>query len=263
VDIAPDTFIAGEESAVVSAISGDRPVPRDKAVRVLERGVAGRPTLVQNVETLANVALIARYGAAWFRDAGTPDEPGTFLASLSGGVRRPGVYEMPYGIHVGELLEAAGGPSEPLQALLVGGYHGAWVPARPEIAISRAGLAPYDAAPGAGVVMALPARQCGLAASARIVEYLAGERANQCGPCVNGLPSLAGTLTALSHGRSYPSVVAEFERLSRLVVGRGACRHPDGTVRFLRSSLRTFATEVNAHLAGWCTAGDAANGRSA
>jgi NADH:ubiquinone oxidoreductase subunit F (NADH-binding) len=254
VHVAPDAFVAGEESAVVSAVGGGPAIPQDKAVRVIERGVRGRPTLVQNVETLAHLALIVRYGADWFRRAGTADEPGTFLATLTGPVRTPGVYELPYGVRVGDVIAAAGGATEPLQALLVGGYHGAWVPARPDVEISRAGLAPYDASPGAGIVVPLAARSCGLVATAHVVTYLAGQRAGQCGPCVNGLPRLADTFTALAHCRSYPDLVSQVDRLSRLVVGRGACKHPDGTVRLIRSSLRTFAPEVSAHLAGWCTA---------
>jgi NADH:ubiquinone oxidoreductase subunit F (NADH-binding) len=257
VHIAPSTFVAGEESAVVSAIGGGRPLPQDSWVRVSERGVHGRPTLVQNVETLAHIALIIRYGAAWFRSVGTHDEPGTFLATVSRPIHSSGVYELPYGVRVGDLLAAAGGATEPLQALLVGGYHGGWVPAEPDIAISRAGLASYDVSPGAGVVVPLPARTCGLVASARVVGYLSGQSARRCGPCMNGLPRLADTFSALAQSRSYPNLVAEVGRLSRLVIGRGACKHPDGTVRFIRSSLRTFAPEVGVHLAGSCTAPDA------
>jgi NADH:ubiquinone oxidoreductase subunit F (NADH-binding) len=254
IDVAPDAFVAGEESAVVSAVGGGPAIPQDKSVRVIERGLRGRPTLVQNVETLAHLAMIVRYGADWFRRAGTADEPGTFLATLTGPVRTPGVYEFPYGIRVGDAMTAAGGATEPLQALLVGGYHGAWVPARPDVEISRAGLAAFDASPGAGIMLPLAARSCGLVATAHVVTYLAGQRAGQCGPCVNGLPRIADTFTALAQCRSYPDLVSQVDRLSRLVVGRGACKHPDGTVRLIRSSLRMFAPEVSAHLAGWCTA---------
>jgi NADH:ubiquinone oxidoreductase subunit F (NADH-binding) len=257
VHIAPDTFIAGEESAVIAAIAGGRAIPTDKAVRVTEHGLHGRPTLVQNVETLAHAAMIARYGPAWFRSRGTATEPGTFLATLSGPINRPGVYEIPYGTRLGDLLHAAGGARTALQALLIGGYHGAWIPPDPTIELSRDGLARYQATPGAGVIMAIPVGDCGLVTSARLITYLAGESAGQCGPCVNGLPRIADTFTALASLRPAPHLRTDIERLSRLVTGRGACKHPDGTARLVRSSLHAFAGEVSAHLAGWCTAATA------
>jgi NADH:ubiquinone oxidoreductase subunit F (NADH-binding) len=252
--VAPDTFIAGEESAVVAAIEGAPALPRDKRRLVVEAGVRGAPTLVQNVETLAHIALIARHGAHWFRSQGTSDEPGTFLATVGGAVGAGGVYEAPYGVTLAGLIAAAGGVTAPLQAVLVGGYHGAWVPADRDLPISRAALRPYGASPGAGVVIALPAGACGLLESARIASYLAGENAGQCGPCVNGLPRLADTLARLAHGVRDPRLPAEVARLSTLVSGRGACHHPDGTARFIRSSLHAFAAEVDLHLAGSCRA---------
>jgi NADH:ubiquinone oxidoreductase subunit F (NADH-binding) len=254
--VAADTFVAGEESAVVAAVSGGRAVPRDKTRRVVEAGVGGAPTLVQNVETLAQLALIARYGPAWFRAQGTAAEPGTFLATVSGSVGAPGVYELPYGAPLGELVTAAGGPTAVVRAVLVGGYHGAWVPANPDLPLSRAGLAPFGATPGAGVVIVLPSTACGLVATARAATYLAGQTAGQCGPCVNGLPRLADTLAALAHRRPYhgADLPTEVQRLAALVTGRGACRHPDGTVRLIRSALSLFATDVTAHLSGHCLA---------
>jgi NADH:ubiquinone oxidoreductase subunit F (NADH-binding) len=254
VTVAPDAFIAGEESAVVAAVSGRPAVPADKLRRITDAGVGGAPTLVQNVETLAHLALIARHGPAWFRSAGTDDEPGTFLATVGGAVQAPGVIEAGYGVRLGDLVDAAGGPSAPLQAVLLGGYHGGWVPARPELEVSRAALLPYGASPGAGIVLALPAYACGLAETARIAGYLAREVAGQCGPCVNGLPRLAHTLGDLAHHRARPGLPAEVERLAALVTGRGACRHPDGTARMIRSALRTFEADVAAHLAGRCLA---------
>ena len=243
---APNWFVAGEESAVVAGVEGKRPVPKDKLRRVVESGVHGRPTLVQNVETLAHVARIARWGPAWFRSRGSADEPGTFLATVSGAVTVPGVFEVAHGVPVGAVVAGAGGASEPLQAVLVGGYHGAWLPATAlDAPLSRAGLAPFGASPGAGVLVALPASRCGLRESARIASYLAGQSAGQCGPCRNGLPRLAGALSG--------TAVTEVHRLTALVEGRGACRHPDGTVRFVRSSLHTFAAEVALHRAGRCS----------
>ncbi|SNY56915.1 NADH-ubiquinone oxidoreductase-F iron-sulfur binding region domain-containing protein [Paractinoplanes atraurantiacus] len=246
---APDAFVSGEESAVASAVAGRGAVPADKLTRLPDTG-----TLVQNVETLAHLAMIARYGAGWFRAAGTYDEPGTFLATVSGAVAAPGVLEAGYGVTLGSLIAAAGGPAGALSAVLVGGYHGAWVPADPELPISRAALAPFGASPGAGVVMALPSGACGLTENARIAGCLAGQSAGQCGPCVNGLPRLAATLADLAAFRSRPGLPAEVDRLTRLVTGRGACRHPDGTARLIASAMRAFSADVAAHLSGRCLA---------
>lgn len=259
---APKGFVSGEESSAVSAIEGGAALPRTKRRLITERGVDGRPTLVQNVETLAHLALIARHGVAWFRSAGTEAEPGTFLATLGGAVVRPGVVEAGYGIGLGELLQLAGGPAEPLGAVLVGGYHGVWVPASAlaSTAMSRAGLAPLGGSPGAGIVWALPGRQCPLEATASIAAYLAGQSARQCGPCVFGLPSMAEQLTRLAdpdQARGWADLPGRVGALAGVVTGRGACRHPDGTARLVRSALTVFADDVDAHLRGHCLTGGA------
>jgi NADH:ubiquinone oxidoreductase subunit F (NADH-binding) len=259
---APETFISGEESAVASRLSGGLAVPRDKARMVVTAGVRGRPTLVHNVETLAHLALAARRGPDWFREAGTADEPGTFLSTISGAVADPGVYEFEYGVALEDVLAAAGGSSTRLQAVLVGGYHGTWVPLSAQspalgAPVSRAGLRPFGAAPGAGVIAALPGATCGLAQTSRIVSYLADQSAGQCGPCLNGLPRLAEVFRLLvsTPGRPAPeAALAEVRRLGGLVEGRGACHHPDGTVRLVRSALETFSQDVLAHRAGSCIA---------
>jgi NADH:ubiquinone oxidoreductase subunit F (NADH-binding) len=256
---APDAFISGEETAAVSRLSGGPALPRDKARMVVTSGVRGRPTLVHNVETLAQLALAARRGPAWFREVGTADEPGSFLSTISGAVARPGVYELGYGVPLGDLLAAAGGPSAPLQAVLIGGYHGAWVPwpDAAQVPVSRAGLRPFGASPGAGVIAALPARQCGLVQTSRIVTYLAAQSAGQCGPCLNGLPRLAEQFDLLVGVPGRPaaaSALQEVRRMAGLVEGRGACHHPDGTVRLVRSALETFASDIGAHRRGGCVA---------
>lgn len=252
---APDTFISGQESSVVAAIEGRAAVPAMAPPAVFESGVRGRPTLVQNVETLAHLALIARHGAAWFRTAGTRGEPGTRLVTLSGAVQRPGVYEVPAGSSLGAILRLADGPSSPIQAVLVGGYHGGWVPASvaADVRLTMSDLAPYDAAPGAGVLIALPSSRCGLQAGADIADYLAGQNAGQCGPCRNGLPTVANHLRALAYRRGSLELAGELLRVCGLVEGRGACHHPDGTTRLVRSTLRTFHDELDLHLRGRCS----------
>ena len=125
---AADGFVAGEASAVVNWLSGGAPVPTQVPPRLAQRGLHGRPTLVQNAETLAHLALIARHGARWFRELGTAAEPGSMLITVIGAVREPGVREIEIGIPVSAVLAAAGGPDRPLRALLIGGYFGTWVP---------------------------------------------------------------------------------------------------------------------------------------
>jgi NADH:ubiquinone oxidoreductase subunit F (NADH-binding) len=252
----PEGFVTGQETAVVAAAEGGPAKPVMLSQPLVARGVSGRPALVLNVETLAHIALIARYGPAWFRSRGVPEDPGTRLVTISGAVQWPGVWEARGGSTLGELVAAAGGATEPVQAVLVGGYHGGWVPWRQDTAdlpLTREGLREFTLGPGAGVVVALPARSCGLRAAAGVAAYLAGESAGQCGPCRNGLPAIAGQLDMLARGRATRRTVDELHRLGDMVDGRGACRHPDGTARFVRSTLRTFAREVEHHLAGGCT----------
>ena len=252
---APNAFISGEETAVVSHLSGGAALPRFKSPRVTERGVRGRPTLVSNVETLALLALIARRGAGWFGAAGTANEPGTMLLTVGGTVRAPGVVEAAHGTPLADVLALAGGTSGHLQAVLLGGYHGTWLTAE-EVAsakLSRSGLAPLGASPGAGVMVAVDHGTCGLVEMSRVMSYLAEESAGQCGPCLNGLPRIATQLKSVAFTGGNQQAVDEMRRLSGLVVGRGACHHPDGSMRFLGSGLRVFAAEVEQHLAGRCS----------
>ena len=234
----PGGFVASEESALVNFLNGGPAVPVYVPPRPFERGVGGQPTLVNNVETLAHVALIARYGPEWFGAVGTVEAPGSALVTIGGAVRRPGVYEIALGRPAGELIELAGGPAEPLQAILAGGYFGGWLPlpAAAAVPVSPPGLRSAGASFGAGVLIALPAACCGLAETARVLRYLAGQSAGQCGPCTFGLPAIADALLPL-------------------VDKRGACHFPDGAVALVASALRVFADDLQRHLSrGPCPA---------
>jgi NADH:ubiquinone oxidoreductase subunit F (NADH-binding) len=252
----PNRYVASEETALIRLLDGGPALPQFTPPRPFERGVGGRPTLVNNVETFAHLALIARHGADWFRAAGTPEAPGTALITLGGAVAEPGVYEVPLGLSGADLLAVAGGPVGGLQAVLAGGYFGAWLPADRfrRTRITGPDLARAGAAMGAGIFLALPADRCGLAETARVARYLAEQSANQCGPCLNGLPALAAgleTLAAGADGRA-PGYIRQ---LSPYVTGRGTCRLPDGAVRLIASALDVFAGDVAAHAEGRPCAG--------
>jgi NADH:ubiquinone oxidoreductase subunit F (NADH-binding) len=252
-------FVAGQESALVNLVGGRPGVPSDPRVPVFRRGVDGRPTLVLNAETLAQLALIARNGAGWFRALGTPSDPGTFLATISATspetLAHPGVLEVPRGTPLRSVLSTAGADSDRVAGVLVGGYHGAWVPPDADVLLTVDDLARFGASPGAGVVHVLDRDTCPLAHSASIARYLAGQSARQCGPCVNGLPRLAAALEQLASPGAALAAVPEIERLRGLVDGRGACAHPDGTARFVASTMQVFAAHVQQHLEGACDAG--------
>ncbi len=245
----PSRYVVGQETALVRWIDAGDARP-EFGRRPYERGVGGRPTLVDNVETLAHVGLIARFGADWFRALGTEDEPGSMLVTMAGGVRRPGVYEVPVGYPLANLLHHV--ETEPVQAVLVGGYYGAWIGAD-EVArgrLSSAGLAALGAAPGPGVIVAVPADACALAEVTSVAAWYAAHSAGQCGPCRFGLADIAGALRRLADGD--PTGEAAARRWTGMVKGRGACRFPDGAAHFVESALDVLHIEVTDHLRGRC-----------
>jgi NADH:ubiquinone oxidoreductase subunit F (NADH-binding) len=245
----PGRYVSSEQSSIVQYLSGGPAKPTFSPPRPHERGVKGRPTLVNNVETLAHLALIARYGDGWFRSIGPPAEPGSALVTVGGAVNRPGVYEIEMGTPVGHVVMLAGGPSERLQAVLAGGYFGAWLPtdlAWP-VPMTHPDLRAVGGAMGAGMVIALPVTSCALAETARVVSYLAEESAAQCGPCMFGLPALADTLIELAYQGGWGRAVKAIATLLPLIEQRGACRHPDGVTQLVRSALTTFAADARWH----------------
>ncbi|MGB6457130.1 MAG: NADH-ubiquinone oxidoreductase-F iron-sulfur binding region domain-containing protein, partial [Streptosporangiaceae bacterium] len=244
----PESYVASEETALVHWLNGGEAKPTVTPPRPFERGVGKRPTLVDNVETLAHVALIARYGARWFRQAGAAGAAGSMLTTVTGAVARPGVYEIEAGAPIGDVLTMAGAHDD-AEALLVGGYFGSWhdVDAVAGLPFSRAGLRPAGGAPGAGVLFVLPAAECGLFEAARILTYLASQSAQQCGPCMFGLPAIAGDLGQLADGRPDGDPLGRLHRRLGQISGRGACHHPDGAVRMAESALTTFAADAHAH----------------
>jgi NADH:ubiquinone oxidoreductase subunit F (NADH-binding) len=260
VEAAP-RFIAGQETAVVHRIEGGLALPRYAPRRVTERGIGRAPTLVQNVETLAHLALIARYGADWFRAAGTPDEPGTLLATVHRPNVSPKVIETAAGVSLRELLRldavpAVAGSGPAARAVLVGGYHGTWLPAdrAAELPLTNAALRGEGASIGAGVLAVLPADSCGLRETARVVAYLAAESAGQCGPCLNGLPRIANALRIIAGLGVHSRERADVSRWAGQIERRGACHHPDGSMRLVRSALTVFEEELWRHEQGMCVA---------
>ncbi len=258
----PGGYIAGEESALINYLNGGASKPSFVPPRPFESGVAGQPTLVLNIETLASLALISRYGESWNRSVGTADDPGSILVTMAGAVSSPGVYEIAAGTPISKVLKAAGGPTKELQAFLIGGYGGTWRSTEfaLRLSVGHTALAAVGTNLGPGVIVALPSTACGVIEMGRISRFLADQSAGQCGPCLHGLRAIADVLEKIAGCRANPGAHTRIEQWGAEVVGRGACHHPDGAVRFISSGLAVFADEIECHeRQGRCSVELAAN----
>ncbi|MET9960704.1 NADH-ubiquinone oxidoreductase-F iron-sulfur binding region domain-containing protein [Streptomyces sp. NPDC006326] len=241
----PERFVTGEGTALVRGLEGGPALPSGQKVRTSERGLGGVPTLLSNTETYAQLAVAARMGAPEYRMAGLPTEPGTILLTVGGST----VVEVPAGTSLAYVLDLCG--AGPGQGVLVGGYHGRWLApaAARTVLLSRQSLASADAVLGAGAVLPLPEDTCPAGEIARVTRWMADESAGQCGPCVRGLPSLAGVVEDLVGGGGRAALEAVEARM-RSVRRRGACSHPDGTASFVASALAVFPEELRDHALG-------------
>ncbi|MEU3505535.1 NADH-ubiquinone oxidoreductase-F iron-sulfur binding region domain-containing protein, partial [Streptomyces hundungensis] len=246
----PERMVSGEASAVIRAVDGGPALPPGRRERAADSGVGGAPTLLSNAETFAQLAVAARLGPQRFCNTGEPTEPGTVLLTLSGAVARPMVVEVPTGVPLRYVLQLAGAPSLP-QGVLTGGYHGSWLNsvAAHDAAVSRASLSALGGALGAGAILPIGPGTCALGEALRVANWLAAETAGQCGPCRLGLPAAAGGLADVLNGGG-PAALEALREVTRAVKGRGACKHPDGSARFLASTLASFTDDLAAHVLG-------------
>jgi NADH:ubiquinone oxidoreductase subunit F (NADH-binding) len=256
----PDNYVSGEASAIAALLEGGEARPHFSAVPMAHVGPSGRPTVVNNAETMAQVMLAIHRSWSIDRAADPPSQgrvpngssPASRLFTLIGAVETPGrVVELTGAASIGELLAHAGVTAPP-SAVLMGGYAGTWIDGYRAwtTLLDRDSLRGVGSTLGCGLVGVLPAGRCGLVETAGLVGYLAGETAGQCGPCVHGLPRLASACAALAAGRMRPRGLRKLVSLAEVVDGGGACSHPDGVVRLIRSALTAFEADVDAHLSG-------------
>jgi NADH:ubiquinone oxidoreductase subunit F (NADH-binding)/ferredoxin len=244
----PDRFVVGEGGALVNALNGKTPMPPGRKVLPSDYGIHDLPTLLSNAETYAQLAVLAMLGPEGYASAGTRAEPGTTLLSVAGSADHPAVVEVPFGLPLGEVLDLCS--ASPADGVLVGGYHGMWLPAdlAYNVPVSRAGLSAVGGTLGAGIVLPLGEGTCPLGEVARVVGYLAKESSGQCGPCKLGLPAIARAMTALADGSGGVDALDTARRGAAAVKGRGACAHPDGVFRFVVSAIDVFTDDLTAHL---------------
>lgn len=249
-------YVAGEESAAVRAINGGPAKPTDKPPRVFEEGVGGLPTLVSNVETLAHLAWIHRHGATEYRTQGTADSPGTFLATITGGGRPPGLYELPFGAAVSEVLALHGIAADRVRGALMGGYFAGLLGADVVSAgLDHETLRAAGSGLGCGAVSVIT-DECPVAVAAAVLAYFDTENAGQCGSCFNGTAAMAAAAAALRDGTAIADDVARLQRWSVVLRGRGACATLDAATNIAASLLDRFAVQVQEHLVGQCATCD-------
>ncbi|MFC7263309.1 NADH-ubiquinone oxidoreductase-F iron-sulfur binding region domain-containing protein [Streptomyces lutosisoli] len=254
----PPGYVAGESSAVVRAINGGPARPTAKPPRPYEEGVGGHPTLVQNVETLARLALLVSHGVT--------DTADSFLLTLSGAGSPALLTEVPYGTRLDTVVEEHLGPVR-APGVLMGGFAGGVLgPEALGLRLTRGDILHAGGMLGCGAVTVLGESDCPVAAAADIAAYFDRENAAQCGPCIKGTSAMAQDLAALADGRGSDTEVARLERLSTNLRGRGACGLLDAACATTASLLTHHSALVAAHLQAPCagcrsTCGDGSDTR--
>lgn len=233
--------ISGEETAVIDALEGLEGRPQLRPPEPEVCGLFGRPTLVQNVETLAAVAAVFREGLDRHTAVGTEDEPGTALFTVSGTVERPGVYEIPLGTRLSDLLALAGADPAAVRAVLPGGL---WSPPlwpdELDVPLSREGLARAGSALGNRAVVVLGGEAPLPAQFAELAQVLARGSCGQCQGCANGTRALAAALAGLA-GETGASTLAFARHQAQLLTRRaGYCPYPEGVGRAMLRALQAF-----------------------
>lgn len=252
---APPGYVSGQETAVVRKIEKGPALPRFSTERIATNGVKGSPTLLSNVETFAQLAIIARFGSDWYRNGGNGRDPGTRLLTVVGEVERPGVYEVTSTVGMSDILREAGIAS--VRGLLVGGYFGGWINTASvselDFAIDDSSLRERKLTLGAGIIGVLAKNTCPVVESAGIVEYLASQSAGQCGPCVNGLPEISTAFARIALSSNVDRGLSELKAVIPLVEKRGGCQHPDGVIGLIRSTVLAFSDEIKLHKMNKCS----------
>lgn len=246
IEQAQDTYVAGEETAVVRAIDTGVARPKDKPPRPYQVGVGGVPTLVLNVETLAWIALALRPDS-------TPG-PDRFLATVSGAHLGPRLLELPTGVPVGELLQELTGDSNPPFNVLVGGFFGGIVPVSTHFDVSYDGLKMLGAGLGCGALHFLDPSTCVISIAADVVAFYAKNNARQCRTCMSSTDAIANFLAGAGKPRPNVDLGETLTRWSIQLPGRGACAVPDGVALLLRTLLRHYSEVIASHQHVGCEA---------
>jgi NADH-quinone oxidoreductase subunit F len=246
-------YIPGEETALINSLEGRRARPRSKPPFPQIAGLWGKPTVVNNVETLCNIPHIVLRGSEWFHalSQGKSKDSGTKLYGVSGRVRRPGLWELPIGVSAREILEEhAGGMQQglKLKCWLPGGASTDFLmPEHLDLAMDFDTIAKAGSRMGTGLLMAVDDRRSIISVVRNLEEFFARESCGWCTPCRDGLPWSVKLLTALERCEGQPGDLETLEQLCRFLgPGRTFCAHAPGAVEPLQSAIKYFRDEFQA-----------------
>lgn len=244
---APSNYVAGEDTAALEVIEGKEPLPRRKPPFPVTAGLFGKPTLVNNVETLANIAPIVARGPEWYRSFGSGKSPGTMIFSLGEEMERPGVYELPLGTPLRYLLEECGGGlkgGRRIKAVLPGGPSSGFLPPEGlDVPLDHASLRNAGSSIGCGVVKVLAEGDSVLDELARIADFFAKESCGQCPACRMETNMLAALLGKVRQGQGSDALVEQMGKVLEFNRGKGFCSliHMPGPP--IESAVRLFPEE--------------------
>lgn len=234
---AEHTYVAGEESAVCQSINGFAAKPTSKPPRPYQSGVHGLPTLVSNVETLAHVAWIKRYGADSFASVGSAASAGTALFTVTGAVARPGVYEMSLGGTIADLVAAAGGTTDGMSGLMVGGWFGGLLAGdQSELVCCYDAVREAGSGLGCAAVTVFGEGDDLVEVAGELSGWFQSESAMQCGVCVSGTNAIARAFRQLQRGDASTVHQENLIRWGGTLAGRGACGFIDGAAALARTA---------------------------
>ncbi|ASY69657.1 NADH-quinone oxidoreductase subunit NuoF [Sinorhizobium fredii] len=245
-------YICGEETAMLESLEGKRAQPRLKPPFPAVAGLYASPTVINNVETLACVPHIVMRGAHWFRAIGPDKSPGPKLYCISGQVRKPGLYELPMGIPLRELVENhAGGPlpGRSIKAVIPGGVSAPLIPEGGlEVGMDFDSLAAAGSMLGSAGVIVIDDSTCMVKVATRIIEFFHHESCGKCTPCREGLNWAVKVLRRIEAGDGAPGDLEQLEKLCKGIFGNTFCALGDGAAMGLRAALAHFRNEFVAHI---------------
>ena len=256
---APHNYVAGEDTAVLEVIEGKKPLPRQKPPFPVTVGLFGKPTAVNNVETLANIAPIVLKGADWYRKFGTAESAGTMIFSLDDDVNRPGVYELSFGTPLRYLIEECGGGmkgGKKIKAIMPAAPSSAFLPVdKIDTPLDHNSMREAGSALGCGVVKLIAEGSCIVEELVKIADFFAAESCGQCPACRMETNTLAMMIKKVQAGQGGQPILEQFGKILAFNKGKGFCNLIAMPGPPIESAIKLFPADFEAHLStGQCPA---------